>query len=210
MEMTREANEGSAGADQAPAGVVRQFETWRADKQRGERIPLDLWRAAASLYPRYSLDQIARALRLDSVDLKGHVRPSRKTGRPKREQVPAFVPMSVVPAGGVGECHIRLSDGRRARLAVRVKGAGVGALVELLRELPGCYTPSIVDATTEEHGHRCAIVALGVLVVFGCLGLPRFGFTMIPPAMKHGLSLSEVQAGHLAVGNMVATLPCRS
>ena len=69
-----------------------------------------------------------------------------------------------------------------------------------------CYTPSIVDATTEEHGYRWAIVALGVLVVFGCLGLARFGFTMILPAMKDGLSLTDVQAGDLAVGNMVGYL----
>ena len=50
------------------------------------------------------------------------------------------------------------------------------------------------------------IVATGVAVVFGCLGLARFGFTMILPAMKEGLSLTEVQAGDLAVGNMVGYL----
>jgi hypothetical protein len=135
MEMTREANEGSAVGDQALEGVLKQFEAWRAEKRRGERIPSELWRAAASLYPRYSLNQIARALGLDSVDLKGHVHPTRKMGRRKPQEVPSFVPLSVVPAAGVAECRIRLREGRRARLAVRVKGAGAGALVELLREL---------------------------------------------------------------------------
>ncbi len=50
------------------------------------------------------------------------------------------------------------------------------------------------------------IVATGVLTVFGCLGLGRFGFTMILPSMKAGLALSDVQAGDLAVANMIGYL----
>lgn len=47
------------------------------------------------------------------------------------------------------------------------------------------------------------ILILSVTVVTAALGLARFGYTMILPAMKEGLSLSETQAGDLATGNMI-------
>ncbi len=50
------------------------------------------------------------------------------------------------------------------------------------------------------------IVATAVLVVFGSLGLGRFGLTMILPSVKAGLGLTDVQAGDLAVANMIGYL----
>ncbi len=50
------------------------------------------------------------------------------------------------------------------------------------------------------------IVATAVLIVFGSLGLGRFGLTMILPSVKVGLDLTDVQAGDLAVANMIGYL----
>jgi MFS family permease len=50
------------------------------------------------------------------------------------------------------------------------------------------------------------IAGTGVLIVFGSLGLARFGFTMVLPSMKAGLALTDVQAGDLAVANMIGYL----
>jgi hypothetical protein len=116
--------------------VSKQFERWRAQKQEGERIPQHLWQSATALYPRYSMYRISRSLRLDSGDLRDRIHlAGGKNRRPKSHEVTQFVPLSVAPAEGLADCHIKVTDGRKARLTIRLKGAGVQPLVELLREI---------------------------------------------------------------------------
>ncbi len=50
------------------------------------------------------------------------------------------------------------------------------------------------------------ILILAVATVMGALGFGRFGYTMLLPSMKTGLSLNEIQAGDLAAGNMLGYL----
>ena len=50
------------------------------------------------------------------------------------------------------------------------------------------------------------ILAVGTLVVFGALGLARFGYTMVLPPMQLGLGLNNTQAGGLATANLVGYL----
>jgi len=50
------------------------------------------------------------------------------------------------------------------------------------------------------------ILAVGTLVVFGALGLARFGYTMVLPAMQLGLGLDNTQAGSLATANLIGYL----
>jgi sugar phosphate permease len=50
------------------------------------------------------------------------------------------------------------------------------------------------------------ILAVGTLVVFGSLGLARFGYTMLLPAMQGGLGLNNTQAGGLATANLAGYL----
>lgn len=50
------------------------------------------------------------------------------------------------------------------------------------------------------------VLATGTLVVFGALGLARFGYTMVLPAMQMGLGLSNTHAGGLATANLVGYL----
>ncbi|MBT4498522.1 MAG: MFS transporter [Gemmatimonadetes bacterium] len=50
------------------------------------------------------------------------------------------------------------------------------------------------------------ILAAGTLVVFGSLGLARFGYTMVLPAMQSGLGLDNAHAGGLATANLVGYL----
>ena len=53
------------------------------------------------------------------------------------------------------------------------------------------------------------MLGLGTLVVFGSLGLARFGYTAILPSMQEGLGLTNVQAGGVALLGAInaATLP---
>ena len=50
------------------------------------------------------------------------------------------------------------------------------------------------------------IVGTGVIGVMGALGLGRFGYTVILPAMKEGLGLNYGQMGLLGTGNLIGYL----
>ncbi len=55
--------------------------------------------------------------------------------------------------------------------------------------------------------HRAwLILAVGTLVVFGALGLARYGYTMLLPSMQAGLGLDNTQSGVLASANLVGYL----
>ncbi len=50
------------------------------------------------------------------------------------------------------------------------------------------------------------VLATATLVVFGSLGLARFGYSVGLPAMQAGLSLYNTQTGALAAANLVGYL----
>jgi MFS family permease len=50
------------------------------------------------------------------------------------------------------------------------------------------------------------ILAMGTLVVFGSLGLARFSYSLLLPAMQEGLAMDNTQAGALATANLAGYL----
>lgn len=50
------------------------------------------------------------------------------------------------------------------------------------------------------------MLVVGTLVVFGSLGLARFGYTMVLPSMQAGLGLSNAETGGLATANLIGYL----
>jgi len=50
------------------------------------------------------------------------------------------------------------------------------------------------------------VLAVGTLVVFGSLGLARFGYTVLLPPMQIALGMDNTQAGALATANLVGYL----
>jgi sugar phosphate permease len=66
----------------------------------------------------------------------------------------------------------------------------------------------VVSPSTKPSRFHYAWVVLtvGTLVVFASLGLARFGYTMLLPAMQAGLELDNTQAGALATANLVGYL----
>jgi len=51
-----------------------------------------------------------------------------------------------------------------------------------------------------------AVLALATLVVFGALGLARFGYSLLLPSMQSALALDNTGAGGLATGNLLGYL----
>ncbi len=64
------------------------------------------------------------------------------------------------------------------------------------------------ELSVRSHGFHYAWIILGVgtLVVFGSLGLARFGYTMLLPAMKAGLVMDNTRAAALATANLAGYL----
>jgi len=54
--------------------------------------------------------------------------------------------------------------------------------------------------------HGWIVLIAGTLVVFASLGLARFGYSMVLPAMQEGLLLDNTQAGGLATANLIGYL----
>ncbi len=50
------------------------------------------------------------------------------------------------------------------------------------------------------------VLIIGVFVVFGSLGLARFGYTLLLPDMQKALGMSNTQAGVLATANLIGYL----
>jgi MFS family permease len=78
----------------------------------------------------------------------------------------------------------------------------------LIKQLyPGCTVEPMKEYTQNSRPHYGIIVlALIVCAVFSALGLARFGFTSILPAMQQGLGLTNTQTGQLQTLNLVGYL----
>ena len=96
--------------------LEQRFSAWRKNRQRGERIPLSLWKAAAKIAQDVGLNQTATVLKLDYYSLKKHV--DRYGGEAKVN--PPFVALPPLPL--VSECVIELEDGTGASMRMHLKG----------------------------------------------------------------------------------------
>jgi sugar phosphate permease len=64
--------------------------------------------------------------------------------------------------------------------------------------------PMSAEDTPKRHLHYAwTMLVMGTLVVLGALGLARFGYSMVLPAMQQGLGMDSTQAGMLATANLL-------
>lgn len=62
------------------------------------------------------------------------------------------------------------------------------------------------SAKASSFHYAWVVLAVATLVVFGALGLARFGYTMVLAPMQLGLGLSNAHAGGLATANLIGYL----
>ena len=96
-----------------------QFENWRRERKRGERIPEDLWVMAVDLARHHGVWPTARALHLDHNRLKRRVR----NGEEDEVKSGAFV--ELIPQGAMLAVCVEMEDARGARMRIELKGAAV-------------------------------------------------------------------------------------
>jgi hypothetical protein len=94
-----------------------QFENWRRERKRGERIPENLWATALELAKQHGVWSTARALHLDHNRLKQRVRNGEHDHNSS-----AFVELT--PQGAMRcTCTVEMEDARGARVRIELKGA---------------------------------------------------------------------------------------
>lgn len=116
------------------ATLARRFETWRAARQRGQRIPADLWQAATELARVHGLSPTAAALKL-SYDYLQRRMLAGEAPRRGGCTPPTFVEVPPV-AWTPGVCEVgtvELVQTSGARLTLRFPDAGPRDLLPLVQ-----------------------------------------------------------------------------
>jgi hypothetical protein len=116
------------------ATLAQRFETWRAGRQRGQRIPAELWQAATELARVHGLNPTAAALKLSYDNLQRRL-VAGAAPRKGRRPPPAFVelpPVALTPVGSErGTVELVQTSG--ARLILRFPDAGPRDLLPLVQ-----------------------------------------------------------------------------
>ena len=95
-----------------------QFENWRRERKRGQRIPQNLWATAVELVKQHGVWPTARALHLD------HDRLKRRLGNGEEQDVNSSAFVELIPQGAMlCACIVEMEDGRGARMRIELKGA---------------------------------------------------------------------------------------
>ena len=94
-----------------------QFENWRCERKRGQRIPENLWGTAVELAKQHGVWPTARALNLDYNRLKRRVRNGD-------DEVKSGAFVELISQGAiVCACIVEMEDARGARMRIELKGA---------------------------------------------------------------------------------------
>jgi hypothetical protein len=117
-----------------------RFEEFRSSHRSRERLPEELWAAAAEIAMRRGLNITARALRLDSNNLKKRMGqqaglPKVKRGRRKKTMPvasAAFLELLAPVAGAATSCMVEVDSVHGGKLRMELKGLGTGDIAQLL------------------------------------------------------------------------------
>ena len=111
----------------------RRFEQWRQSRPKGRsRIPADLWQTAVDLIGPYSVNEVARGLKLNHRELKSrHEARHRPAGSADGSPTPRFVEFPChLPASPGMDCVLEVEGpaGRKLKVTIRDERAGSDVL----------------------------------------------------------------------------------
>jgi hypothetical protein len=114
--------------------LAQRLKAWRATRTPGQRIPDELWRAAAELAHVHGLSRTASALRLSYYDLQRRLSGVRGQCR-RRIPAPTFVELAPVasPACPGEGSTIELVRASGARLTLRLPNASPRDLLPVVQ-----------------------------------------------------------------------------
>ena len=135
MELTKmDESANSPGESLEQLGL--RLKCWREARVRGQRIPAEMWTAAAQMARHLGVQRVAKGLRVDYERLKRRVQGTggvaAHAGKIDTRKVDTrFVEMLVSPptaAPGRCECALELENAQGAKMRVELSGNGLGAL----------------------------------------------------------------------------------
>lgn len=107
--------------------VCDAFEQWRRTREKRDRIPEGLWRAAVDLSARYPTFRIARTLRLNYIQLKQRIQ--ERAGKGTSSQ---FVEVKMAPLFSVSPCVMELRSPSGFELRIETDASLQSQLVHLI------------------------------------------------------------------------------
>ena len=129
-------------AEQALLPLKRQFHEWRSARRVGERIPRQLWEAAAGAAALHGAYRVARVLGLDYAALKRRAaHPAAAAGQrtpalhfvelPRPQKLPLPAPT------GEAACVVELANARGATMRLQLHGQALAGLPALCQAFWG-------------------------------------------------------------------------
>ncbi len=114
--------------------LAQRFKTWRATRQRGQRIPEELWQEATELARLHGLNPTVAALKLNYYDLQRRLQ-ARRTPQPGGGGGSLFVEVPVVsgPPGGDERGTVELVRAGGERLVLRFATASPRDLLPVVQ-----------------------------------------------------------------------------
>ena len=109
-----------------PVGLERVragLEEWRGRRDRGKRIPPDLWQAATRAGRAYGVHRVSRELGLDYSCLKRRVDELCEGHRVKASADGAFIEVQTSAGESAVSCIVELEKGNGARMRICVQDA---------------------------------------------------------------------------------------
>lgn len=115
--------------------LKKDFEAWRGSKEKGQRIPEELWQRAVSLAKSLSINRIHQELRLDFNKLKRLVGGSKKPVKSRSKGKATFVALPPLQsAQRVDDCVLKIESVSGARMQAELSGLEAVSLGRILRE----------------------------------------------------------------------------
>ena len=117
--------------------LAQHLKAWRSTRTPGQRIPDELWRAAADLARVHGLSRTAAALKLSYYDLKRRLLAGRIPRRGRLTPAPFVEVAPPALTGGPGEGGtVELVQACGARLTLRLPNASAKDLLPLVHLFP--------------------------------------------------------------------------
>lgn len=116
------------------AELAERLKQWRRTRRRGQRIPEELWEAAAALAQVHGLNPTSAALRLNYYDLRKRLESPMKGQDKSRSRAPTFLEMPKVMCGQADPGTVEVVRANGSRMTLRLSAARSCDLLPLMKE----------------------------------------------------------------------------
>ena len=112
----------------------QQIQRWREDTGKSHAMPEELWRAAAELAEKSSINPIAHELGLNYSALKKRVVQAQKRSLPVARPVVEFLELVTGDLPGAGGSEIEMETAGGSQLRIKLRHCPGIDLIEVVRE----------------------------------------------------------------------------